>query len=154
MIKKTFITLSFLIIYTFAVKAQTNDNDFNTFWSKFKTAILSDDAETIADLTCFPFITGWLSIDNMKDKYDRKDFIAEYKSLVPSKEDMEKIKYNQEVTYKNEDGTVILNLWKDENGNFILNLTNDFNGEGMGYSDYTFSNINGEYKLKQLVLGD
>jgi len=40
---------------------------------------LSDDAETIADLTCFPFITGWLSIDNMKDKYDRKDFIAEYK---------------------------------------------------------------------------
>jgi len=90
----------------------------------------------------------------MKDKYDRKDFIAEYKSLVPSKEDMEKIKYNQEVTYKNEDGTVILNLWKDENGNFILNLTNDFNGEGMGYSDYTFSKINGEYKLKQLVLGD
>jgi hypothetical protein len=152
--KNIFIAISFFIILISSVNAQTDDSTFNAFWSKFKSAILSDDAETVADLTNFPyFVYGNIRNDKRTVEYDRNSFIANYKPEL-FKDYTEKIKYNQEVTVKEDYMTVVLKLWKDDNKDYILSVTGDFVELGMLYSDYTFSKINGEYKLKQLIMKD
>jgi hypothetical protein len=155
MAKNIFITFCFLIILIPFVNAQTDDSAFNAFWSKFKNAILLDDAETAADLTNFPyFVYGNIRNDNKTMEYDRNGFIANFKAMFLFKEHIDKIKYNQEVTIKGEDINVVLKLWKDDNKDYILSIIYDFVELGMGYDDYTFSKINGEYKLKQLIMKD
>lgn len=151
--KNIFITIIFFMIFVSSVNAQTDDNDFNTFWSQFTNAILSDDAEITADLTNFPyFVYGYIQNNNDTMEYNRSGFIANFKAMLLLKDYIEKAKYNQEVTVKGEDITVVLKLWQDDNKDYILSITYDFVEIGMGYSDYTFSKINGEYKLKQLIM--
>ena len=155
MTKKIFIKFSFFIILISSVSAQTDDSAFNAFWSKFKNAILSDDAETVADLTNFPyFVYGSIRNDNQTVEYDRNGFIANFKAMFLFKENIDKIKYDQEVTIKGEDINVVLKLWKDDNKDYILSIIYDFVELGMGYDDYTVSKINGEYRLKQLIMTD
>jgi len=150
-----FITFSiFLLILISTLFSQTNDEEFNSFWKKFKKAVTKNEKEATANLTNFPFIKAWLMVSESSNKYDRQSFITDFDAIFPDKEIFTKVKYNKDITYKKKGETINLNLWKDENGDFILNYTITFEEAGLAYFDYTFTKINGEYKLTQLIEGD
>ncbi len=74
------LTLMSLAAWTATAKP-TQQNNFGSFWKKFKTAVKNQDVNTIADLTKFPFPI-YDPINTEPTLKSRNDFIKEYKDIL------------------------------------------------------------------------
>jgi hypothetical protein len=52
---------------------------FQTFYAKFKSAVLRGDKQAVASMTSFPFSYGWDAGD--EGTYSRKQFLAKYNDI-------------------------------------------------------------------------
>jgi hypothetical protein len=57
-------------------KLATTPRSFQTFYAKFKTAVLRNDKRAVASMTSFPFSYGWDAGD--EGTYTRSQFIAKF----------------------------------------------------------------------------
>lgn len=129
--------------------SQTKDKEFNIFYKKFKEAVKDNDLNKIVEMTNFPFMNGWLATEYPveEDTFRQQNFHPAYKILKSAK-------YDKTVTIeKNSEHTETVDFGYYD-GYYVLSYTDIFNEGGMGYCDYFFSKINGEYKFIKSISGD
>ena len=74
-----------IVISTASAEAQTQKRlsstpkAFQTFYAKFKKAVLSNDKNAVASMTSFPFEYGWDAGD--EGTYTRKQFLAKFEDI-------------------------------------------------------------------------
>lgn len=64
-----------LLIFSSSARAQS---DFNSFWTKFKTAVVNNNKNTVANLTKFPLSMPY----GVKSVKTRADFIRRYDKIL------------------------------------------------------------------------
>jgi hypothetical protein len=79
------ISVGILLIVSSAVHAQkprkltSTPKAFQTFYAKFKNAVLRGDKEAVASMTSFPFQYGWDAGD--EGTYTKRQFLAKYADI-------------------------------------------------------------------------
>jgi hypothetical protein len=67
---------AFLVLSIPSVKAASCDPQFNTFWTKFKTAVAKNDKQAVAALTKLPYLLDGKMLN-------KPQFLAKYDLLFP-----------------------------------------------------------------------
>lgn len=147
--KRKFSIAVLIVMVLFAQSAISQD--FESYWKQFKSAVKSDDINTVCDLTNFPFEYGWL---NPNERLSKNMFIE--KNCIPSVKIVNMAKFKQEVkTKKDKDGFVKTVAFGKDGYDYVLSFTEWNEDEGYGsWSDYYFKIINGVYTYYKLVNGD
>lgn len=136
--KKYILFTIILIAFTTEIFAQKKSNDnFNTFWKIFKTALKKDDKIIIANLTNYPFQYIYTEIKT------KEEFLKRYDSIFPLifkkefiKKNLEKYDHNYYLVCYDLKG----NILKDPEYNAV---------------QYSFSKIGNAWKLIQIYpVGD
>ena len=144
------------IIFSFGVNksfTQTNDEQFNTFFQKFKNAVKNNNIYEVTELTNFPFIWAWGAVENQVSK---DSFISNTNiPYIPGYDILTKAKFNETITIsedKYEEETVDFEYTE---GYYIISwgLWNSNENYG-GYGEYYFGLINDEYKYIKQLSGD
>lgn len=139
------------IILSSRIFAQTNDEQFNSFFQNFKNAVNNNNVTEIAELTNFPFIWSWQGFNEnpiSKDSFMTAPQFPDYNLL-------SKAKLNKSVTIKqrkSEKETVNF-IFKDDFYIISFDFYSNIDEAG-GYSEYYFGLINGEYKYIKVISGD
>jgi hypothetical protein len=70
--------LPFFLATIFLVGSVQAQSDFNSFWTKFKTAVVAGDKAGVANLTSFPLSMPF----GVKDIRSKADFIRRYDKII------------------------------------------------------------------------
>ena len=68
----------FCIWFCFSAASVSAQNDFNTFWTKFKTAVVKNDKAAVAGMTRFPLMMPY-GVGDVKTK---AQFLKDYDGIV------------------------------------------------------------------------
>ena len=81
--KRTILLIVALVLPVASFGQQSNDNSFDMFWGKFKTAVISSDKNTVANLSKFPIGMSY-GIRSIKTK---SELLRRYKEVFSQQAD-------------------------------------------------------------------
>jgi hypothetical protein len=141
-----------MALLSYSVFTQTNDEQFNSFFQQFKSAVKDNNAAEIAGLTNFPFIWEWGSGQTNKH-LSKEEFIVE--PYLPDYKILAKAKFNETVTLSKDKYEEEGVSFSYSEGYYIIawGLYNTDENYG-SYSEYYFGIIHNEYNYIKCISGD
>jgi hypothetical protein len=119
-----------ILIFSSAAQAQTN---FNTFWQKFKTAVVKGDKSAVASMTKFPLEMPY----GHKSIRSKTDFINRFNKIMNLEANVKRCFQARKPT-------------KDDNGNYSIDCA--FKGESESSDNrpivYTFTKTKTGWKFR------